>query len=537
MSNAKNNKPKVLLELRPAMEGFAGIPQETRLLFSILKSIEGIEAEGMIQRGGGPFLLPALKEKDKVFRMDYPMARAMNKMSKTVLSAYEKPEITKLEKIRNFLREKFTAKIYFLCSLLKLKKVKLTKLDGKRFDNFIWTRLFSKSLTSDKYDLVTDGKFAVNHIPWHVMHAVGIISLNYFKNPLFPYLDTKDYDVFISQTPYPARIHKNTLHVVRYHDAIPVTHPHFIPDKVRHQAHHYNALLSNIKCGAYFCCVSEFTKQQLLSIFPEIEKKTFVIHNIISPFYFYDENVDRSLVPDIIHSRINYQSDRCFPKFLNNKEKELFYQKKLFSKPFKYLLTVSTVEPRKNHAKLLSAWELLRAKGYKDLKLVVVGDLGWDYDVIMHKFRSWIDAGEVFFLNKVPASDLRVLYKFAEATVCPSFVEGFDFSGIEAMRCGGVVVASDIPVHREVYKDACEYFNPHSTISVANAIKTVLNNTHKKEELIHKGFKVSECYTYESIMPQWEELLERLYANKEVLLKEKHKTSNIYITNPLEVKR
>lgn len=528
MNNVKGSKPKVLLELRPAMDGFAGIPQETRLLFSILKSLDNIEVEGMIQTSGGPFLLPALKENDRVFKMDYSQARAINKMSRTVLSVYEKPEITKFEKIQEYIRKKMTARIMFYLSLLKMSKIKLTKLDGQKFHNFIWTKLFSKSLTSDKYDLVTKGNFAVNTVPWHVMHTAGILSLNYFKSPVFPYLDTKGYDIFISQTPYPARLHRGTLHIVRYHDAIPITHPHFISDKARHQAHHFNALLSNVKSGAYFCCVSDFTRQQLLSIFPEVEKKAFVIHNIVSPFYFYDENSDSSLVPDIIHSRINLQKEECYPKFLNNKEKELFYQKKLFSKPFKYLLIVSTVEPRKNHARLLSAWEMLRAKGYKDLKLIVVGDLGWDYDLIMKKFRSWIDMGEVFFLNKVPATDLRVLYKFAEATVCPSFVEGFDFSGVEAMRCGGVVVASDIPVHREIYKDACIYFNPYSTVSTAQAIKLVIDNKGIKEELIQKGFKVADLYTYESIMPQWQELTEKLLANKEVYLKNKIKIKQVF---------
>lgn len=517
MKHVKGSKPKVLLELRPAMDGFAGIPQETRLLFSILRSLDNIEAEGMIQTGGGPFLLPALKDNDKVLKMSYPLARAINKMSRTVLSAYERPEITKFEKTHEYFKKKLTARVMFLSSMLKLSKVKLTKLEGKTFDSFIWTKLFSKSLTSDKYDLVTKCDFAVNTVPWHVMHTAGIISLNYFRSPIFPYVDTKKYDIFISQTPYPARVHKNTIHIVRYHDAIPITHPHFIPDKARHQAHHFNALFENVKDGAYFCCVSDFTRQQLLSIFPEVEKRAFVIHNIISPFYFYDKEAEPNLVPDIIHSRINLH-EGCCPNFLNNKEKELFYYKKIFGKPFKYLLIVSTVEPRKNHARLLSAWEMLRSKGYRDLKLIVVGDLGWDYDLVMKKFRSWVDTGEVFFLNKVPASDLRVLYRFAEATVCPSFVEGFDFSGVEAMRCGGVVAASDIPVHREVYKDACEYFNPHSTVSTAQAIKSIIENTNRKEELIQKGFKVSECYTYESILPMWQELTEKVIAHKEVFL-------------------
>lgn len=63
------------------------------------------------------------------------------------------------------------------------------------------------------------------------------------------------------------------------------------------------------------------------------------------------------------------------------------------------------------------------------------------------------------------------------ATVCPSLAEGFYFSGVEAMRSGGAVLASDIPVHREMYADAAEYFNPYCVESLLGAMKRVLSDT------------------------------------------------------------
>jgi len=151
------------------------------------------------------------------------------------------------------------------------------------------------------------------------------------------------------------------------------------------------------------------------------------------------------------------------------------------------------------------------------IKLVIVGDFGWDYKLLVKGLRTWIDQGELFMLNAVPAPDLRVLYRHAMATVCPSLAEGFDFSGVEAMRSGGVTIASHIPVHREVYEDAAEYFDPYSTASLVKALKKVLydSDAHSVQEgLRARGREVSSRYLPENILPQWDRFLKRVLAEK-----------------------
>jgi hypothetical protein len=178
-------------------------------------------------------------------------------------------------------------------------------------------------------------------------------------------------------------------------------------------------------------------------------------------------------------------------------------------------LTVATIEPRKNHSRLLAAWEIVKAETDRDLKLVVVGTLGWDYLTTVRAFRPWIDRGELFMLNAVPAPDLRVLYRHAAATVCPSIGEGFDFSGVESMRSGGVVLASGIPVHREVYADAAAYFDPYSTASVVAALQRVLyadDAAELREQLRHRGNEVAARYLPAEILPQWEHFLSRVFT-------------------------
>jgi len=148
-----------------------------------------------------------------------------------------------------------------------------------------------------------------------------------------------------------------------------------------------------------------------------------------------------------------------------------------------------------------------------DLKLVIVGTLGWDYKQLIKGFRAWIDRGDLFMLNAVPAPDLRVLYRHATATLCPSLGEGFDFSGVEAMRSGGVVLASDIAVHREVYADAADYFNPYATASLVESAKRVLyapDAPAVQSRLRQLGQAVGARYVPEKILPQWERFLARV---------------------------
>ena len=118
-------------------------------------------------------------------------------------------------------------------------------------------------------------------------------------------------------------------------------------------------------------------------------------------------------------------------------------------------------------------------------------------------------------LSAVPSPDLRVLYRHAAATVCPSLGEGFDFSGVEAMRSGGIAVASDIPVHREIYDDAAEYFDPYSTMSLVNALKNTLyasTASNTRERMLKRGDEVSSRYLPENILPKWDAFLK--YINK-----------------------
>jgi glycosyltransferase involved in cell wall biosynthesis len=480
--------------MRPALEGHAGIPQETRLLFRGLSLLDDVRVEGLLQSnerllarglppGGGGWL--------GVLSTD----RQFNRLGRVVISLEQSSWDSMLRAIAHTLA-------MALWHALGGRQ-KLARFDARHFRDYLWRRFFARTLPSADFDLVTSAAFRIARSPWNAMHICALVT-RHFGHPLYPRLDTSDFGMMITETPYPATVSKRTRLVVRYHDAIPLLMPHTISDRHFHHAFHYGALRKNVESGAWFVCVSEATRKDLLSVFPQLETRSLTIHNMVSHDYF-DEKSTAERVPEIIKTRLNAKiKPPLDPSF-----KRRLFEAGTQSESLEYLLIVSTVEPRKNHLALLSAWEGLRVERFPALKVLVVGKLGWHHKAIVRKFRPWMERGDVFFLEDVPSPDLRLLYKHARATVCPSFGEGFDFSGVEAMKSGGAVIASDIAVHREIFVDAAEYFNPYSIDDVARAIQAVIDpaRSARRDELVARGAIVAQRYAFEVILPRWQAFL------------------------------
>lgn len=484
---------RILLELRPALGGHAGIPQATRLLFRCLASLGEFQVSGLLQ-SGERVLTRGLPVRGSSWFGSLSTDQELNRLGRVVIAIEEG--------IWDSHVHATAQTILMAVKHLVGGRQTLSRFEATHFRDFMWRRFFARTLPPEDFELVTRAGFRVARIPWLAMHVCALVTRK-MGYPLYPRLDTTDFDVMVTETPYPATVSKNTKLIVRYHDAIPLLMPHTISDRRFHQSFHYRALLKNVASGAWFACVSEATRNDLLSIFPQAEPRTVTIHNMVSHDYFAEESrVDR--IPEIIKTRLNA---RIKPPLAPSLRHKLFDDVKR-DQPLEYLLIVSTIEPRKNHLSLLTAWELLRLEGFPQLKLVVVGALGWHHKKIVKSFRVWMERAEVFLLEDVPAAELRVLYRHARATVCPSFGEGFDFSGVEAMKSGGIVVASDIAVHREVYADAAEYFNPYSVQELSRTISDVIApaNSGRREELVGKGAIVAKRYDHDAILPRWRTL-------------------------------
>lgn len=491
---------KVLLEMRPALDGYSGIPQETRLLFRGLARLPGVQVCGLIQSGN--LALEMGLPVDREGRaMPLAPGEALARLSASVVSMQQGPASHRFENIRRRLLG-LAGPLWAALAGVFGAHTRLTRFEPERFKDFVWRSMFAKTLAADDFDAVTSAEYRVLRWPWSMANAAGVVT-GTLGHALYPRLDTAGFEVLIVETPYPGRARAGTHMLVRYHDAIPLTMPHTVKDRGYHRAMHLHALRRNARDGAWFACVSEATRQDLLAVLPEVAPRCVTIPNMIAPAFFA-ETEGPARVPEIIWSRRN----RSAPHGGGVE----FAPEADPSNPLRYLLMVSTIEPRKNHLGLLEAWERLRHAGHPGLQLVCVGGLGWDHEAIMARFSPWLQRGGVHLLQGVPADDLRLLYRHALATVCPSFGEGFDFSGVEAMRSGGAVVASDIPVHREVFGDAAEYHETYSSQAMADAIARVIDaqDTTRRQALVDAGHRVAARYAPEVVLPLWRDLLSRL---------------------------
>ena len=140
--------------------------------------------------------------------------------------------------------------------------------------------------------------------------------------------------------------------------------------------------------------------------------------------------------------------------------------------PARYLLIVGTVEPRKNHANLFRAMTMLPQL---DLPLVVAGRRGWGAEPIVADAAGLRAAGRVIELEYVPDRDLPALYAGAEATIYPSWYEGFGLPVLESLAAGVPTVIGSAPALVEVADGAAMVADPGDPEAIADAILRALS--------------------------------------------------------------
>ena len=139
-----------------------------------------------------------------------------------------------------------------------------------------------------------------------------------------------------------------------------------------------------------------------------------------------------------------------------------------------FVLFVGTIQPRKGLGVLLDAIGSLRGA----VKLVVVGRKGWRAKSDVERLMAAIATERVTYFPSVSPGPLRALYRKAAAVVVPSLAEGFGLPVLEALAEGTDVVASDIPVFRELYGSNPIYFSPLNARELAEAIEFALSAQH-----------------------------------------------------------
>ena len=172
-----------------------------------------------------------------------------------------------------------------------------------------------------------------------------------------------------------------------------------------------------------------------------------------------------------------------------------------------FILFVGTLQPRKNIVRLIEAYSKLVAQSKKVPQLVIVGKKGWLYeDILSAPKRFGVEKG-VIFLEFVPDSDLALLYRNALCFVLRSLYEGFGLPILEAMRYGCPVVTSNVSSLPEAAGDAAVYIDPNNTEDIAQKLKLVISDLKLREELIEKGKKQVQKFSWEKAAKETLEIL------------------------------
>lgn len=157
-----------------------------------------------------------------------------------------------------------------------------------------------------------------------------------------------------------------------------------------------------------------------------------------------------------------------------------------------FLLTLSTVEPRKNLPRLFEAFARLVARPgarpeWADLRLVVAGSRGWKTAPTYGRPALLGIADRVDFLGFVPDDGLPSLFARCRAFVLPSIVEGFGMPLLEAMAFGAPVVCSRTGALPEVGGEVPVYFDPLDVADMARALGESLASSVSRQELAAQG--------------------------------------------------
>ena len=255
-----------------------------------------------------------------------------------------------------------------------------------------------------------------------------------------------NYVPFQADVPVVITIHD--LSWLRY----PETHP---PDRVRWLR---RGLPHAVECAAAIIVDSEFTRREVLGTFTVDPRRLHTAHLGVSR-EFRPRSVTET-APSLREFGLAHGA---------------------------YLLTVGTIEPRKNVAHALAAHALLPTALRSRYPLVVAGARGWRASGLERKLRVLAATGQIRMLGHVSRRHLLDLYAGAAAFLYPSLYEGFGLPPLEAMACGVPALVSERGPLPEVTGDAATMIDPDHPELTAARIEGLLDDPARRAEFSRRG--------------------------------------------------
>ncbi len=165
-----------------------------------------------------------------------------------------------------------------------------------------------------------------------------------------------------------------------------------------------------------------------------------------------------------------------------------------------YFVYTGNAYPHKNLERLIEAMIVLNKKSEHIVKLVISSSRGIFTQRLENTIKNNSADSCVKLLGFVPDAKLPDLYRNSVGFAAASISEGFGLPGLEALSLGTLLLASDIPVFREIYQKHAIYFNPKNVDSIAEALEKALSIGIKdRERIIAEGKKFVNIYSWDKM--------------------------------------
>jgi len=219
---------------------------------------------------------------------------------------------------------------------------------------------------------------------------------------------------------------------------------------------------------------------------------------------------------DVDPAKIHVVYEAASPRFKLTPPEQAAAVRARYGLPERYLLTVGTIEPRKNLSRLLDALALSRRQG-DDVRLVIVGGLGWLYQDFLAKLERFEPQEAVIKTGFVPDADLPAVYGGATLAVTPSLYEGFGLPILESMACGTPVVSSRASSLPEFGGDAARYFDPENVDEMAAVIGEVWRDVEMRRDMRRRGLAQAAQFSWARAARETMQVYERVLGANESL--------------------
>jgi glycosyltransferase involved in cell wall biosynthesis len=184
-----------------------------------------------------------------------------------------------------------------------------------------------------------------------------------------------------------------------------------------------------------------------------------------------------------------------------------------------YILSVGSIQPRKNLRRLIEAYSVLRhaQPECKLPQLVLVGKNAWLYDETLRALKDTDVGASILLTGYVPESDLPALYSGALCFIYPSYYEGFGLPPLEAMKCGAPVIVGNRTSLPEVVGDAALMIDPFDVNAIAGAIQKMITDSEFRSELRVKGLERAKEFDWKETARQTLAVYRKAFESKRVV--------------------